>query len=214
SNTEKIEMLKNFANNDNIKSGIEQIEELIGYLDESNAVFNIGLARGLSYYTDTVFEVFLTNEVIKKTDGEEITFSSSLCGGGRYNKIIGDYIGGGKEFPATGISFGIEPIIEVMKLLGKFEMNPSTTTVFIIPIQTQKECVKIAEQIRSAGINCDLDIMGRGISKNLGFANSNKIPYVVFAGPDEIKQNKVKLRDMVTGEEEMLSLKEVCEKLK
>ncbi|MFC1755455.1 ATP phosphoribosyltransferase regulatory subunit, partial [Thermoproteota archaeon] len=202
SNFSKLEKLKKLANNREAADGIKEVEEVLSYLDEKNVEFNIALARGLAYYTGTVYEVF-TKDI-----------SSAVCAGGRYDKMIGDFLGGDKEYPAVGISFGIEPILTVMEKKNKEEKKKTITELYIIPIQTLKESLKIADEIRKAGINTDIDLMDRSISKNLQFANSFNIPYVVFIGGDELEKKKVKLRDMKSGEESLLSVDELCKKLR
>ncbi|MBW2997163.1 histidine--tRNA ligase [Candidatus Woesearchaeota archaeon] len=206
SNFEKLEKMKTLVDNRMAADGIKEMEEMLSYVDEKNVVLNLSLARGLTYYTGPVFEVFLKDS--KK-------FGSSLAGGGRWDKMIGQFLGSKKEYPATGISFGIEPITAVLKLLKKEEETVKTVTqVYVIPINTVMDCLKIAEELRKADVKTDIDIVGRGISKNLNYANSLGIPYVIFVGEDELKKKKVKLRDMKTGKEEMVSVKDVVKKVK
>jgi len=205
SNQEKIEKLKELVQNENGFEGIAEIEEMLTYVDEKNVVFNIALSRGLSYYTGPVFEVFLTDE--KK-------FGSSLAGGGRWDNMIGDFLGGKKEYAAVGISFGIEPITAVMGMDESDVKSKTVTKLYVIPIQTQDKCVEICQELRGLGVSVDMDIMGRGISKNLDYANKMGIPNVLFVGEDEIKAGKYKLKDMTSGEEGMFTAEEVGEKLK
>ena len=94
------------------------------------------------------------------------------------------------------------------------ETVKTVTKLYVIPIGTLKESLKIAQKIRDSGIKTDIDIMARGISKNLGYANSFGIPFVLFIGEDELKQNKVKLEDMTTGKENLFTVKEVIDFLK
>ncbi|MBW2967295.1 histidine--tRNA ligase [Candidatus Woesearchaeota archaeon] len=206
SNEEKLNSLKPLLTSDTGKAGLEEIQELLSYLDNRNIVFNIALARGLSYYTGPVFEVFME-------DGK--LFSSSLAGGGRWDRMIQDFLQSKKEYPAVGISFGIEPITAVLNLLDKEDKTRLTVTkVYVIPIGTQKECIAIAEQLRAEGINTDMDIMGKGISKNLDYADKMGIPFVIFVGEDELKAGKFKLKDMESGEEQMLSIEDIISRLK
>jgi histidyl-tRNA synthetase len=206
SNADKIATLRTFIRDKTALEGLQEIEDMLPYLDQKNVVFNPSLARGLSYYTGPVFEAVMEDESV---------FASSLAGGGRYDKMIGGFIGSNKEYPAVGISFGLEPITTVLMKLGKMDTTQKTTIkAFIIPIKTYKECVKIAEELRSAGINADMDISMKGVSKNLDYASVQGIPYVIFVGEDEIKQQKLKLRDMKTGAEELLTVKELIKKLK
>ena len=184
------------------QEGLKELEELQSYL-KTKIEFDPSLARGLSYYTGTVFEVFLKKGKI----------TSSLAGGGRWDKMIGSFLETEKEFPAVGIAFGLEPITETLKEKQK-ETIQTPAKVFLIPIQTQKETMKIAQEFRDAGINTDLDIIGRGISKNLNYANSLNIPYVIFIGEEELKKNKLKIKDMKSGQEEFLTQEQIIKKLK
>jgi len=190
---------------------LREIEELFGYLDRpEQVVFTPSLARGLAYYTGTVFEVYLK-------DLEPV--ASSLAAGGRYDELIGRFLGSSEEVPAVGISFGLEPIMEVMKARDRSrdEGLPRTKVeLFVIPIGTVTvaESRQIAQRLRRAGINTDMDLVGRGVSANLEYANSYGIPYVLFVGPEELAQGKVKLRDMQTGEEALLTVEELTKKLR
>lgn len=204
-NMDELERLRKIVKTKSGIEGLDEIEELLSYVDEKNVDFSVSLARGLAYYTGTIFEVFLK---------DQSKFKSALCAGGRYDNMIGAFIGGDKEFPAVGISFGVEPITDIMKLEGKVEVRKTNTKVFVIPIQTQKESVKIVDELRKVGINADIDIMGRGISKNLNYVNAMGIPFAVFVGEEELKQKKVKMKDMRSGKEELLSVVDVCVKLK
>jgi histidyl-tRNA synthetase len=206
SNKELIEQLKGLIKSDTGLEGLQEIEEIIGYCDCFGircVEFTPSLARGLAYYTGPVFEVFLKNSDIK----------SAAAGGGRYDEMIGGYLGGAKSYPATGISFGLEVITEALRQKKEFDRK-SVTRAFVIPIKTASESIRIAEELREAGIETGIDLMSRGISKNLGYANSMNIPFAVFVGEKELKQGKVKLRDMKSGKEELLSVKDMVKKLK
>ena len=131
----------------------------------------------------------------------------SVCAGGRYDKMIGSFLGKGK-YPAVGISFGLDRIYDayVEKIKTK---QKSVTEIYIIPINTFKESLKIAEELRNENVKVDIDLAGKGPSKNLQYANSMGIPYVLFVGEDELKQNKVKLKDMKSGKEQLMSADEL-----
>ncbi len=193
-NKEKISRIKKLLTDN---KGIGEIEELLKYA--AKAEFDPGLARGLAYYTGTVFEIFLINSDIK----------SAVCSGGRYDKIIGNFIGNNQDYPAVGISFGLDRIEQALKFDEK-----TTTKVYIIPIKQTKKATELANELRNNNIKTDIDLMNRGVSKNLDFANTLKIPYVIFVGEDEVKKKKFKLRNMKTGKEEMLKASEIIKKLK
>ncbi len=211
-NLEKVEKLRKIVKTTAGIEGLNEIEQLLSYVDQKNVEFSISLARGLAYYTSTVFEVFLSENERKK-----INFTSSLAAGGRYDKMIGSFIGNNKEYPAVGISFGIEPITEVLrqkKAEKETDVKKTVTQLYVIPIKTVKESLKVVEQLRNAGINTDMDLNERGISKNLDYASALNIPFVVFVGKKELAEKKVKLRDMKTGREELLKVEDVVSKLK
>lgn len=196
-NKEKINKLKNII----ATPGIQEIEEIFSVIDDKNVEFNISLARGLSYYTSTVFEAF-----VKDKD-----FKSSLAGGGRYDNMIGSFLEGKREMPAVGFSFGLDPIIDILK--KERSVKKTVVDVYLIPIGTEKKALEILTKFRKEGINADMDFMSRNIGKNLEYANSLGIPFVVFVGEKELKAKKVKIRDMKTGKEKLLGVKEVVKTL-
>ncbi len=186
------------------KEGIRELRELLEYcrLMGFEIKIDISLARGLEYYTGPVFEIYLKKSKV----------TSAVAGGGRYDKMIGMFLGKG-EYPATGISFGLEPIFEALKERG-MKSKKTMTEVLVIPIQTDMESVKITAELRKLGVKTETDLMGRGISNNLKYANSMGIPYVVFVGKRELNQGMVKLRDMRTGKEKLLRVKDVPKEIR
>jgi histidyl-tRNA synthetase len=178
--------------------GLTEMEKLLSLVKDVE--FDVSLARGLSYYTGTVFEVFMTDECL----------TCSLAAGGRYDNMIGDFIGRG-YYPAVGLSFGQDTIAEALKTKQKM-VQQSVSQVYVIPITTFSVAWTMTEELRKGGLNCEIDLMGRSISKNLDYADKRGIPYVLFIGEQEVKKKKVKLRDMKGGKEEFLSLKDVAKK--
>jgi len=190
-NKTRIDKIKKLIKN---SDGLKEIEELLSLLKvlKVNVEFDVSLARGLAYYTGTIIEIFLKNGNIK----------SSVCGGGRYDDMVGSFLGKG-SYPAVGISFGLDRIYDAY--IEKNQENKKTVTqLYIVPINTLKESMKIAEELRNENIKVDIDLTGKGPSKNLKYANSIGVPYVLFIGEQELKQKKVKLRDMKTGNEKLL----------
>jgi histidyl-tRNA synthetase len=172
-------------------------------LGRSDIVLDISLARGLDYYTSTIFELMGKDENI-----------GSLAGGGRYDKMIGAFTGDKKEISATGIALGIERIIDLLKEKeGIFQKT--YTKVFVINVndQVRKKSFEIAQKLRESGINTQVDIMGRPLSKQLDYANSLGIPYTIIVGPKEVESNKFNLKNMKTGEETELSLEKITKTL-
>ncbi|MEK6984531.1 MAG: histidine--tRNA ligase [Nanoarchaeota archaeon] len=201
SNQQKIAQLKNILKD---SEGLLEVEQLLNFLKslDLTAEFDVSLARGLTYYTGTVIETFLKNSNVK----------SSVCAGGRYDNMIGDFLGKG-NYPAAGVSFGFDRIYDAL-IENQKTKQKTNTKVYVIPIKALNESMKIVQQLRDAGINTDIDLMDKGPSKNLDYANSLGIPYVIFVGKKELQEKKIKLRDMKSGEEQLLGIDEITEKLK
>tara|TARA_Y100000310_G_scaffold267912_1_gene280233 strand:+ start:486 stop:1712 length:1227 start_codon:yes stop_codon:yes gene_type:complete len=178
---------------------LKELEDFLKLFGVTNYKIDYTLARGLSYYTGTVFEV----------QCREI--DSSVAGGGRYDKMIGGFLGKG-EVPAVGISFGLEPIYEILK--SKEKVRKTVTEVYVIPIKCFNESLKIVKDLRGFGVKCDIDLKGKSISKNLDYVNKMGIPYALIVGEDELKVSKFSLKDMEKGSEEKLSVPGIVKKLK
>ena len=145
--------------------------------------FSPTLARGQEYYTGTVFEVYVTDGSLK----------SSIGGGGRYDNIIGDFIKDGKKYPAVGISFGLDVIFEILK---EKQIYLSNTEVCIIPMGNNNLSLKIAEELRKNKINVDIEITSLKLKRALSIINEKNIPVVIIIGENEIKENKIIIKDM------------------
>jgi len=186
--------------------GIEELQALFELLPRREEIrFVPSLARGLGYYTGVIFEVYSL----------EPPFDGSVAAGGRWDELIGNFLGSDEKYPAVGISFGLEPIIELVKRQEGEEPPRTVTQVYVIPIgKLQKEALRITQRLREAGLKADMDLLGKGISDNLRYANSYGIPYVLLIGQEELKQERVKLRDMRSGTEDLLTLEEAIAKLK
>lgn len=188
------------------QEGIKELEELFAYLKSmkvKSVQFNLSLARGLGYYTGTVFEVFALNSSV----------TSSIAGGGRYDEMVGKFAGGGRQIPAVGLAFGLSTILDVLKAKQEFK-EKTPAKAYVIPLQTVKESLQIVQKIRSKNIPVDMDLNGKGIGKNLEYASTLGIPYALIIGEDEVTQKKVLLRDMQSGKQELLSFSELVKKLK
>ncbi len=188
------------------REGILELREILEFLTEmkyeEDVIIDLSLARGLDYYTSTIFEVMSKDRQI-----------GSLAGGGRYDEMVGKFAGSKDPIPAVGIALGIERIIELMR--DKEEKKKSITIIFVANVDSQvkKDCLGIVKKLRDSKISTEMDLMNRDLRKQLDYANSQMIPYVIVVGPDEIKSKKYKLRNMKTGKEEELKLEEVIEKL-
>lgn len=188
------------------KEGVKEMRELLEYAKAFNVrdvAFTPCLARGLEYYTGPVFEVFLKDRPNKL----------SLCGGGRYDNLIGAFIGSKEKIPATGTTIGLTRIYDALKEKKLIEEKKTVVKAFIIPIKTEKEAAKLASKLRKQGINTDLDLMEKSISKNLSYCNKMKIPYVIILGEKELKEKTVTLKDMNKGTEEKIKIEDIVKKI-
>lgn len=198
-------LLKKKVKDEEGKQGVAELEELLEYLKTmgvKEAEFDLSLARGQAYYTGTVIEAYLKNS----------TVTSSIAAGGRYDKMIGNFMGGGREIPAVGVSFGITPIMEQMKAQNKME-EKTPAKVLVIPINVISEALKIGQELRKSGVSTDFALGKKGVSKNLEYANSLGIPYVAIIGEEELRKKKVLLKEMSSGTELLLSLRDLVKKL-
>ncbi|MCX8190465.1 MAG: histidine--tRNA ligase [Candidatus Diapherotrites archaeon] len=183
-------------------NGLERLNDLLRYVkiiglsDFVNV--DLSLARGLDYYTDIVME-------IKSLDG------TSIGGGGRYDGLIEKY--GGKSTYATGISFGIDRMLDT--IFDKIISKETMVKAFVAVVRNEDfdEALKVVTKLRSMGMNAEFDLMHRNISKNLEYASRKGIPYFIIIGPKELSERKVKLRDMKTGKERYFNLSDI-EKIK
>ena len=164
---------------------------------------DLSLARGLDYYTGAIIEVKAADVAI-----------GSICGGGRYDDLTGVF--GLEGTSGVGISFGADRIYDVLTELDGFpgSFHSSSKVMFVnFGDEEVKYCLPILDHIRKAGINAELYPDSAKMKKQLGWANARSIPYIVMAGMDEIKNNKVMLKDMASGEQELLTEEELIKKL-
>ncbi len=179
---------------ENLFDGAEEIRNLEKLLKNYGVKikFNPFLMRGLSYYTGNIVEIRLPGE------------KNSIGGGGRYDKVVGKYLG--REVPAFGLSCGLE------RLSSLAQVNMDNTKAVIISLDQEKVSIKLIQKLRKEGISSIIFFGKPG--KALEYADSYKIKYAVFIGEQEIKKNKFKLRNMQSGDEKMLSEKQIMNALK
>lgn len=194
------ELTNKYSNsvNNNLKEGLTELKELESYLKyleiDKYCTFSPSLVRGQDYYTGNVFEVYEKNHQI----------SSAIGGGGRYDNMITDFINDGESYPAVGISFGLSCIYELLK--DNTKILPSPIDLYIIPLNTLKESLKLANKLRNQNLKVEVEMQPRKIKKSLDYANKENIPYIIILGEDELKSNKLKIRNMNNKIETEISL--------
>ena len=193
-----------FKNSENVvlNEGLKELNELNDYLVALNlqnyCKFTSSLARGQDYYTGTVFEVYEKNGKL----------NCSIGGGGRYDKIITDFINDGNVYPAVGVSFGLTSLYTILKDRAEFS-SKSLLDFYIIPMGTEKESLKLAIELRKQGYKVDISMNGRKLKKCLDYANKANIPYVIVLGEDEINNNKFVIKDMINKNQTELSFNDI-----
>ena len=174
-------------NNPLIKEGLDEILELQTYLKELNilddCLFTPTLARGLSIYTGIVFEFY----------DKKMRLSCAIGAGGRYNKIITNFMNNGMEYPAVGLSFGLEPIFVILSNeIGK----ESLIDVLIVPLDTDCEALKLANVLREKNIKVLIEMTKKKVGKCFEYAERENIKYVMILGSDEVNNGIYKIKDM------------------
>lgn len=203
-NDEKLQRLS--ANVEGAKGDVEKVQELLSILSEyklnGRVIVDLSLARGLNYYTGFIWE-FIVEE-----NGRRLP---SIGGGGRYDNLIGLYSKRG--VPATGSSLGISRIFDVLNL-NKGIKTYAKVFVAYLGARNRGYAIGAANTLRGNGVYVDLNATARNLSKQLEYAASLGIQNVMIIGDKEREASKVKLRDMESGQEELISLQEAIEKLR
>ncbi len=179
--------------------GIGEVRTLFSYISGSplknDTELDLTLARGLNYYTGTIIEV----------KSKDVSIGS-ICGGGRYDNLTGIF--GLQGVSGVGVSFGADRIYDVMSQLSLFGKNASSVTQVLILNFGEKEAgyaINLRDSLKS--INCRTEFYPDPvkIKKQMSYADAKKIPYIILAGDEEMKNNKVICKKMVSGEQKILS---------
>ena len=207
---EKLEKLSNLGFKSEIfKEGLNELEEVVKYVrlfnvKEENFMIDLTIARGLDYYTGTVYETNLKGY-------ESI---GSICSGGRYENLAGYYTK--KNLPGVGISIGFTRLFYNLKELGLLDdSKKSISKVSIVTMGVGLEnAVKISNILRDNNIPNEIYKENAKIKAKLNYANNLEIPYVIIIGEEEVAKEKYTLKNMITGEQELLAIDEIVEKIK
>lgn len=208
-NIERIQTMKNLLSSSEIGlKGVEELEEVFEYitdfgLDAHHLDFDFTLARGLSYYTGAIFEVKVNNVSI-----------GSISGGGRYDNLTGVF--GLEGVSGVGFSFGVDRIYDVMEELNLFPENQNVTTQVMLcnfDKESEKYGLKILTALRKENISSELYPNADKIKKQMIYANKKNIPYVIMIGSNEIASGNLTLKNMISGEQDSLTIKEIITKI-
>jgi histidyl-tRNA synthetase len=166
-------------------------------------IIDLGLARGLDYYTGPIFEIY----------AEGFEGAGSIAGGGRYDNLVETF--GGKATPMTGISMGIHRLLSLLEKMEVFKSKELGPKVYVAVASkaVRYKAIAIAQDIRRAGIPTEMEIMNRGLRKQLDNANRKGFRKVVVVGERELNEGCVSLRDMGTSEQRMVKIEDLVEEL-
>lgn len=209
-NEEKIEALEKLnIKNEVFEKGLFELKEVVKYIrlfgvPEENFSIDLTIARGLDYYTGTVYETFLDNY-------REI---GSVCSGGRYDNLAENYTD--KSLPGVGIAIGVTRLFDQLNDLKliKTEKESISDVLVISTSDDVSECLPVANTFRKEGINTEVYMNDKKMKAKFKYADKLKIPYVAIIGEDELKENKVSLKNLVTGKQDTINIQEAVEILK
>jgi histidyl-tRNA synthetase len=194
--------------NDTFKTGLNELTEVINYVKafgvpEENFTIDLTIARGLDYYTGTIYETFLN-------DYPKI---GSVCSGGRYDNLAEYYTK--QKLPGVGISIGLTRLFYQLKEANIISSNINTLTkALVIPMDgCIKEAISIANKLRKEEIYSQVYLDEAKMGKKFTYANKLRIPYVLLIGPDEVKQDKITIKNMMTGEQSLVDFAETLNTL-
>ena len=210
-NDEKIKALEELQfSNETFIQGLNEIKDVVKYVrlfgvPESNFKVDLTIARGLDYYTGTVYETFLD-------DYREI---GSVCSGGRYDNLAGFYTD--RKLPGVGVSIGLTRLfykLNELNIVKEEEQSISKVLVVSMDEKYQNRALEVADSLRKAGINTDVYLEDKKIKAKFKYADKLKIPYVAVIGENEEEHGTVSLKNMISGEQEELSVEGVIAKIK
>ena len=194
-----LELIKSGKAEEEMKE-LKEIKSLAEKMGVENIKIDFSIVRGIDYYTGFVFETFVEG-------GEDL---GSIAGGGRYDTLIGLY--GGQKLPATGLGIGIDRLIEIVEEEKKY--YPAYVYIAVVDDNAKERAIEIAQILRKNSIRADIDLMGRNLTKQLEYADSLGIPYVLIIGRKELETKKFKLKDMKNKTERELTIEEIVGLLK
>jgi len=208
-NAEKIHILEQTLQESEI--GVKGVEEMDIILDKLHHTpiraqldLDLTLARGLNYYTGAIFEVKALDVQI-----------GSITGGGRYDNLTGVF--GLEGVSGVGISFGADRIFDVLNQLNLYpEDSLQTTQLLFVNFGESEESylLPIVSKVRAAGIRTELFPESTKMKKQMGYADGKKIPYVAIVGESEMSEGKINLKNMITGEQVLVTVEELIERMK
>ncbi len=211
SNQEVLTALEEYRGKSQVfDQGLDELNTVVKYLGafgvpEENFTVDLTIARGLDYYTGTVYETFMT-------DHPEI---GSICSGGRYDNLAEYYTD--KQLPGVGISIGLTRLFYVLEEQGYLndQLITSPADVLILPMTDDlAPAIGFATRLRSAGVRAQLYTEQKKFKQKMTYADRLGVPFAAFLGEDEIAKNAVSVKDMLSGEQETMPVDQAVERVR
>ena len=191
---------------DEPKEALDEFKQLIEILeafDVNNYTLNLGVARGLDYYTGIVSEIYVP----------ELGAQKQICGGGSYNLVK---LFGGQEVESTGFALGFDRLMNAIEELTDSEELPSHLDVYVAPISgsVRSKAYEITQTLRKNDLKADVDLNGKKFKKLMNYADKINVPKMVIIGEKDLNEGKVTIKDMISGEQELVDVDNIVNYLK
>ena len=205
SNDETLKKLQSINANETFRQGIDELATVVKHIralgvPEDYFQIFIGIARGLDYYTGTIYETVLKNH----------PGIGSICSGGRYDDLASYFIE--RRLPGVGISIGLTRLFSRLlqaKILSAGSATPAPVLVALLETDRITEYLSITTILREAGVNTEMFFEDKKLGNQLKYADKKGIPLVVIAGSEEFSQNSVKIKNLKTGQEKLVPKKDI-----
>ena len=180
---------------------LRKVVDILSAMGVEDVLIDLGVVRGLDYYTGMVFEA----------EAPSLGAEKQICGGGSYT--LSELFGGEKVF-STGFGVGFDRILLAIEKEGQTYKNEGITA-YVLPVsdEVKMDACRIAAKLRSAGIPTDIEIMGRKMGKAMKYASGLDVKFAVIVGAQELQQDSVTVRDMVTGEQKLVKIDSLVDEL-
>ena len=191
---------------DEPKESLNELIELIDYLEAfqvENYTLNLGVARGLDYYTGIVFEIYVP----------ELGAQKQICGGGSYSLVK---VFGGQEVESTGFALGFDRLMNAMDELTDKEELPPYLDVYVAPISetVRTKAFEITQELRKNGIKADVDLNAKKFKKLMNYADKINVPKMIIIGEKDLNEGKVTVKDMESGDQELVDIDGIVDYIK
>ena len=197
------ELIKPYEESKEAFDELKELVELLDNFDMDNYTLNLGVARGLDYYTGIVFEIYVSGLGAQK----------QVCGGGTYSLIK---VFGGKEVESTGFALGFDRLMNAIEELTEKEEKKSHLDVYVAPIseEVRPKAYEITQMLRRNGLKTDVDLNGKKFKKLMNYADKIKVEKIVIIGDKDLKEGKVTIKDMNSGNQELVAIEDIINFLK